>query len=106
MTKQISEQTILITGATDGLGKETARKLAALGARLILHVRNKAKLQSVVSALTAEFPNARVDTILADFSSLTKVRAMAAEINQRFDRLDILVNNAGVMPSGRQLRQD
>lgn len=106
MTKQISEQTILITGATDGLGKETARKLAALGARLILHGRNKAKLQSVVSALTAEFPDARVDTILADFSSLAQVRAMAAEINQRFDRLDILVNNAGVMPSGRQLSQD
>ena len=80
MTKQISEQTILITGATDGLGKETARKLAALGARLILHGRNKAKLQSVVSALTAEVPSARVDTILADFSSLTQVRAMAPEI--------------------------
>ncbi len=78
--------TILITGATDGLGKEAARKLAAQGARLILHGRNEAKLQAVVSAIQTDFPDARIDTILADFSSLAQVRAMAAELNERFER--------------------
>ncbi len=98
--------TILITGASDGLGKEAARKLAAQGARLILHGRNEAKLQAVVSAIQADFPDARIDTILADFSSLAQVRAMAAELNESFERLDVLVNNAGVLPLRRQASAD
>ena len=53
MDMQMTDKTILITGASDGLGKEAARKLAARGARLILHGRNEAKLQAVVSSILA-----------------------------------------------------
>jgi len=106
MDLQMTDKTILITGASDGLGKEAARKLAARGARLILHGRNEAKLQAVVSGILAEFPDARVDTILADFCSLAQVRAMAAEINARYERLDVLVNNAGVLPLRKQTSAD
>lgn len=106
MTIQNSDKTILITGATDGLGKEAAKKLAAHGARLILHGRNEAKLQDVVSSIRAEFPQARVDTILADFSSMAEVRAMAGEIIERFERLDVLVNNAGILPFKQETSAD
>jgi len=98
--------TILITGASDGLGKEAARKLAAQGARLILHGRSEAKLQAAVDEILNEFPDARIDTILAYLSSLAQVRAMAAELNERFERLDVLVNNAGVLPLRRQVSAD
>ncbi len=101
-----TEATIFITGASDGLGKEAARKLAAQGARLILHGRSEAKLQAAVDEILNEFPDARIDTILADFSSLAQVRAMAAELNESFERLDILVNNAGVLPLRRQASAD
>jgi NAD(P)-dependent dehydrogenase (short-subunit alcohol dehydrogenase family) len=101
MREEITNATILITGASDGLGKEAARQLAARGARLILHGRNEAKLQSVVDVIRAEFPGARIDTILADFSSLAQVRAMAETLNARYEHLDVLVNNAGVLPLRR-----
>ncbi len=101
-----TEATIFITGASDGLGKEAARKLAAQGARLILHGRSEAKLQAAVDEILNEFPDARIDTILANFSSLAQMRAMAAELNERFERLDVLVNNAGVLPLRRQVSAD
>ncbi len=98
MSGQNSGRTILITGASDGLGKEAARKLAARGMRLILHGRNEAKLRAVVDSIYAEYPHANIETILADFSSLAEVRAMAAEIIRRCSHLDVLVNNAGILP--------
>lgn len=106
MNSQTTKSTILITGATDGLGKEAARKLAAQGARLILHGRSETKLLAVASDILAHSPDARIDTILADFSSLAQVRAMAAKLNERYERLDVLVNNAGVLPLHRQTSAD
>jgi Short-chain dehydrogenases of various substrate specificities len=55
-----TEATILITGASDGLGKEAARKLATQGACLILHGRSEAKLQAAVDEILNEFPDARI----------------------------------------------
>jgi NAD(P)-dependent dehydrogenase (short-subunit alcohol dehydrogenase family) len=90
--------TILLTGATDGIGRQTAEELAATGANLILHGRSEAKLDAVVSALEALGGHGEIDTILADLSDLDEVRRMAEEVDRMVGPagLDVLLNNAGV----------
>src|SRR3954467_15494545 len=78
--------TILITGATDGLGRAVAARLAGEGATLLLHGRDPERLAAVARELGA------AQTLLADFASLDEVRAMASEVGE----LDVLVNNAGI----------
>ncbi|MBO0931917.1 SDR family NAD(P)-dependent oxidoreductase [Fibrella aquatilis] len=99
-------KTILITGATEGVGKATALALAQQGHRLILHGRNADKLNTVISELKATTSNARLEPIVADFSSLEAVTAMAQTLLDTYDRLDVLINNAGAMFSHRQVSQD
>jgi NAD(P)-dependent dehydrogenase (short-subunit alcohol dehydrogenase family) len=92
-----ADSTILVTGATDGLGRALAERLHHDGAALLLHGRDPAKLD----ALRAELPGAR--TLQADFASLDDVRRLAGEVEQ----VDVLVNNAGIgsgMPEGRERR--
>jgi NAD(P)-dependent dehydrogenase (short-subunit alcohol dehydrogenase family) len=91
--------TILLTGATDGLGRAVAARLAGPGTTLLLHGRDAGRL----AALEAELPGVR--TLRADLSSLAEVRSLAAAVLDSTDRLDVLVNNAGVgsgLPAGRE----
>ena len=94
--KPISEQTILITGATDGLGKATARELAALGAAVLLHGRSRQRLEESRSEIVAATGNRNIKGYLADFSELAQVRRLAAEVRADNPRLDMLINNAGI----------
>lgn len=94
--KPVDDQTILITGATDGLGKLTALQLAKRGAFVLVHGRNKEKLAGVVEELKASSGNENVDGLVADFSALAEVRRLAGEFLAKYPRLDVLVNNAGV----------
>ena len=94
--KAIENQTILITGATDGIGKITARKLADRGARLLVHGRNAAKLDQVEDDLRQVTGNQKVETYLADFASLEQVRLLAQKVKADHDELDVLINNAGL----------
>ncbi|MEO0972921.1 MAG: SDR family NAD(P)-dependent oxidoreductase [Pseudomonadota bacterium] len=86
-------KTILLTGATDGIGYETAKLLAREGHRLLLHGRSAEKLARLKESLGAQ---ADVDTYRADLSRLSEVRELAAAITQSVSTLDVLINNAGV----------
>jgi len=86
---------ILITGATHGIGKETATALAFKGHTVIIHGLNEAKLQAVANEIKTTTGNGRIDTIMADMFSLADIKRMADEFKSRYDRLDVLINNAG-----------
>ncbi|WP_260261424.1 SDR family NAD(P)-dependent oxidoreductase [Vibrio intestinalis] len=94
-------KTILLTGATDGIGFETAKQLVELGHHVVLHGRNSAKLAQVEQELTALNSEAKVETVVADLSNLAAVHDMVAEIAQRFGRIDVLINNAGVFTTNQ-----
>jgi NAD(P)-dependent dehydrogenase (short-subunit alcohol dehydrogenase family) len=104
--KDIKDRAILITGSTDGIGKETSRGLAAEGASLLLHGRNDIKLTRTAGEIRKATGNERIKTYLADLSSLTQVRRLAADVQKDNDRLDALINNAaigfGVPPFNRR----
>lgn len=86
---------VLVTGSTDGIGLETAKSLAAAGARVIIHGRNAEKGARALAALKAEVAGAEVEFIRADFASLDEVRAMAEAVDQLVPHIDVLINNAG-----------
>jgi NAD(P)-dependent dehydrogenase (short-subunit alcohol dehydrogenase family) len=91
----MKEKVVLLTGATEGLGKAAARALASLGATLVLVGRNAAKTQTLQAELQTSSGNARVESIIADLSVQSGVRSAAQEFLRRHDRLDVLANNAG-----------
>ncbi len=95
-SKLMSGKTVLITGATDGIGKETAAQLADMGAGVIVHGRNAEKTEKVREEIVVRTGNSGVEIIVADLSAMANVRSLAAEIRSRFDHLDVLINNAGV----------
>jgi NAD(P)-dependent dehydrogenase (short-subunit alcohol dehydrogenase family) len=94
--KPIDQQTILITGATDGIGKGTAMALAADGARLLLHGRDDERLAATRDEIARATGNDRLETYRADFASLDEVRGLANAVSAGHDRLDVLLNNAGL----------
>jgi NAD(P)-dependent dehydrogenase (short-subunit alcohol dehydrogenase family) len=105
--REISEQVILVTGATDGLGRGVAADLASRGATVLLHGRNPERLERTLAELRDETGSDKLRTYRADFASLAEVRAMAAEVAANEERLDALVNNAGIgfLPQ-REFSQD
>ena len=93
----------VVTGASAGLGAETARVLALKGARVIMAVRNTAKGEGVADAIRAAHPEVRVEVQRLDLASLASIKRFAQGTRTRLTRLDLLVNNAGVMtpPQGQ-----
>jgi NAD(P)-dependent dehydrogenase (short-subunit alcohol dehydrogenase family) len=104
--RNLAEATILVTGATDGLGKRVALKLAAKGATVLLHGRNAERLEAVLEEIRRETGNEESRPYLANFSSLNLVRSLAAQLLSHHDRLDALVNNAGVIVQERKESED
>ncbi len=87
---------ILITGATDGIGLETAKMLLALGHEVLLHGRSPEKLERTRQSLASLSTAAPLETYCADLSRLDEVEALGREITARYGALDVLINNAGV----------
>ena len=90
------QKIILITGATDGIGLETAKALTQQGHHVLIHGRNPAKVNKVMTALSRLSKNAIIESYIADLSTLSEVEALATQIKSDHKRLDILINNAGV----------
>ena len=89
-------KTILITGATDGIGKHLAKKFASEGHHVILHGRNSQKLELATQEVRAVSLRGRVSSYLADFSKLDDVYRFVEEIKRDFQSMDVLFNNAGL----------
>ena len=89
-------KTILITGATDGIGKHLAKKLASQGHHIILHGRNPQKLELALQEVRAISLRGRVSSYLADFSKLDDIYRFVEEIKRDFQSIDVLFNNAGL----------
>lgn len=101
-----SEKTILITGATDGLGKLVATHLAEKGARLLLHGRNRKKGQALLKELKSKTANEQLFYYNANFSALDEVQAMSNKVLIENKRIDILINNAGLYSKTREISQN
>lgn len=87
---------IFITGATDGIGKQTALEIAQLGHRIFIHGRSEQRLLETKNWIIAQVPQAIIDTYRADFASLSEIKKMAENFLTSGNSLDILINNAGV----------
>ena len=99
--RDLAETKILVTGATDGLGRRVALKLAAKGATVLLHGRNEERLDAALEEIGSETGNEKLRSYLADLSSLGAVRGLAEQVLSGEERLDALINNAGVIVQRR-----
>jgi NAD(P)-dependent dehydrogenase (short-subunit alcohol dehydrogenase family) len=88
---------VVITGASSGVGFETARLFAAKGADVVLACRDHGRTRRAMERIAAEVPGARISELSLDLASLASVRAAAAGLRSRHPRIDVLINNAGVM---------
>jgi len=101
----IRGKTVFITGATDGIGKEAALRLAKLGARIVFTSRSKEKAEKLKTSI-AQAGGAKAEYFLCDLSSLASVKECALEFLKTHDSMHVLINNAGVMPARRQESKD
>ncbi|MEU6850092.1 SDR family NAD(P)-dependent oxidoreductase [Actinacidiphila alni] len=96
MNEGVGRRTVLVTGSTDGLGRWLAVRLAADGARVLVHGRSAERAEEVRRAVREAAGEDRAEILLADLSDLGQVDRLADEVLARTDRLDVLVNNAGI----------
>lgn len=92
----MAQRTILVTGATDGLGRALAAELAAEGATVLIHGRNAQRGEAALAEIAERATGAPPRLLLADLASLAQVRGLADEVEASTERLDALVNNAGI----------
>jgi NAD(P)-dependent dehydrogenase (short-subunit alcohol dehydrogenase family) len=96
LMRPLDEQTILVTGATDGLGRALATELAAAGATLLIHGRDDARGQRAIDDIASSTGSRRLHWLRADFASLDEVRGLADRVAAEHPRIGTLVNNAGI----------
>jgi NAD(P)-dependent dehydrogenase (short-subunit alcohol dehydrogenase family) len=102
--------TILVTGSTDGLGKQTALELARRGAAVLVHGRDPDRTEATLNEIRDKTGNDRLRAYVADFAELAAVRRLADEVERENGQLDVLVNNAGIgggkEGDGREVSRD
>ena len=91
----MQNRVVMVTGATNGIGLETARGLASMGTTVIGVGRNPQKCADVAKSIAGTTSNPNVEFLVADLSAQSQVRKLAETFRQKYDRLDVLVNNAG-----------
>jgi NAD(P)-dependent dehydrogenase (short-subunit alcohol dehydrogenase family) len=101
-SENMKGKTVLITGATSGIGRETAIGLADMGARLVILARNEEKTRTVMDEIRSKTGNEELDHIRCDLASLEDVRRAADTFRSRYSRLDVLIDNAGLV-NGRRI---
>ena len=99
-------KSVLVTGATGGIGKATAVGLAALGARVGITGRDRARTEAAAAGIRASAGNPVVDAFAADVSALFEVRRLAAQVLDAYPRLDVLINNVGGFWAHRHVTAD
>uniref|UniRef100_A0A1D1XR86 Short-chain dehydrogenase TIC 32, chloroplastic n=1 Tax=Anthurium amnicola TaxID=1678845 RepID=A0A1D1XR86_9ARAE len=101
-----SQLTAIVTGATSGIGKETARVLALRGAKVIIPARTLEAGAAVKQSLLDGQPDAKIDVMQMDLGSLSSVESFARSFNSSNQPLNLLINNAGIMGCPFQLSRD
>lgn len=103
---QLSDKTIVITGANSGIGLETSRELARGGATVVMACRDLARAKAARADIANSVPGAKLALVPLDLASLASVRACADTLVAQWPRIDVLINNAGLFPFKRQLTED
>lgn len=98
--------TILVTGSTDGIGKETAIELAKKNANVIVHGRSEQRVKNTIAEIVEKSGNKYIHSVVADFSSLEQVSQMAKQLTDDFDKIDVLINNAGLLSNKKVITED
>jgi NAD(P)-dependent dehydrogenase (short-subunit alcohol dehydrogenase family) len=98
--------TVLVTGATDGLGKAVATELARAGATVLVHGRDDARGERTLNEIRSETGSDRLRWYRADLASLGEVRGLAEQVAADNERLDVLVNNAGIGTAGPRMESE
>jgi retinol dehydrogenase 14 len=102
----LAGQNVVVTGGTGGIGKATAMGLAALGARVGIVGRDRARAEAAAEDLRRGSAGGEMDVFEADLSSQAQVRRLAAELQEHYPRLDVLVNNVGGFWAHRHATED
>src|SRR5258706_5902410 len=97
----MAERVVLVTGSTDGIGRQTARQLAAGGLKVLVHGRSKTKVDAAVAALREELPGGDLDGVAFDIGTVAGARRGAEQVQKLAPKLHVLVNNAGIFASER-----
>jgi NAD(P)-dependent dehydrogenase (short-subunit alcohol dehydrogenase family) len=102
----MKDKVVLITGATNGIGKQTALSLAKMSAQVIVTGRNEKSGIEAIDEIKRLSGNSKVDLLLADVSKQADIKELASRVKEKYERLDVLINNAGLAAAKRQITDD
>jgi NAD(P)-dependent dehydrogenase (short-subunit alcohol dehydrogenase family) len=102
----MKEKTVVVTGGTSGIGGVAAKKLAEMGARIVLVARDRSRGEGTLARLREKAPGLAHTVHYADLTRISEMKRVAAEVAEAEPRIDVLVNDAGAMFATRELTED